>query len=262
LALPAWAAPSAQSAGDGAAIFRQSCSGCHTVGGGRLSGPDLKDVTAQRDPAWLARFISEPDKVLAEGEPIATGLLKEYGNLAMPSMGLSPEEVQAVIRYLDSAGSGSAATAAAQEVAAALPDGDPGRGEALFAGTVHLENRGTPCLGCHSAGKTGLLGGGVLGPDLTQVAGRYGTGLQAALAGIPWPTMAPIYSRHPLTPAEQADLLAFLQTMSGQQPVDREWAVLGLSLAGLAAALGVIGFVWRRRLRGVRRPMVERARNP
>jgi hypothetical protein len=107
-----------------------------------------------------------------------------------------------------------------------------------------------------------LLGGGVLGPDLTQVADRYGTGLPAALAGIPWPTMAPIFSRHPLTPQEQADLLAFFQSMSGQQPVDREWVVLALSLAGLVGALAVIGFVWRRRLRGVRRPMVERARNP
>lgn len=140
--------------------------------------------------------------------------------------------------------------------------GDPDRGEALFAGTLHLANRGTPCFGCHSAGRTGLLGGGVLGPDLTQVADRYGTGLPAALAGIPWPTMAPIFSRHPLTPQEQADLLAFFQSMSGQQPVDREWVVLALSLAGLVGALAVIGFVWRRRLRGVRRPMVERARNP
>lgn len=258
------AASLAQGVG-GEEIFRQKCSGCHTIGGGRLSGPDLEGVTARRDREWLARFILEPDKMLDEGDPIATGLLQEYGNVPMPAMGLSVEEVQAVIAYLEPAGNGAVAPTAVQEPAPQEPAapaavGDPGQGEALFAGTVDLENGGTPCLGCHSAGKTGLLGGGTLGPDLTQVAARYGTGLPAALASIPWPTMAPIYTRHPLTPQEQADLLAFLQALSGQQPADREWVVLALSLAGMAGALAVIGLVWRRRLRGVRRQMVEKAR--
>jgi mono/diheme cytochrome c family protein len=256
----AWTAPRTQSAADGAAVFQQSCAGCHTIGGGRQVGPDLEGVTMQRDRDWLVRFISEPGKLLAEGDPIATGLLQEYGNVPMPALGLSADHVQAVIAYLESAGSGSSAPPASQEPTDAPPVGDPERGEALFAGMVDLHNGGPPCLGCHSADKTGLLGGGVLGPDLTQVADRYGNGLQAALGNIPWPTMAPIYTRHRLTPQEQADLLAFFQVTSGRQPVNREWVIFTLSLAGLAGALVVIGFVWRRRIRGVRRQMVEQAR--
>ena len=252
----AWTAPRAQSAADGAAIFQRSCAGCHTIGGGRRVGPDLQGVITQRDRDWLVRFISEPGQLLVEGDPIATGLLQKHGTVRMPDAGLSAGEVQSVIAYLEAAGSGSSALPAGQEPAA----GDPDRGEALFAGTVDLQNGGTPCLGCHSAGHTGLLGGGVVGPDQTQVADRYGTGFQAALAAIPWPTMAPIFARHPLTPQEQSDLLAFFQASSTQQPTNRGWAVLALSLAGFAGALVAIGFVWRRRIRGVRRKMVEQAR--
>ena len=256
----AWTAPHAQSAADGAAIFQRSCSGCHTIGGGRQVGPDLQRVAAQRDRDWLVRFISEPGKLLAEGDPIATGLLQKHGSVRMPDAGLSGDQVQSVIAYLEAAGGGTSAKPVAEVPAAAPAAGDPDRGEALFTGTVDLQNGGTPCLGCHSAGHTGLLGGGVVGPDLTQVAARYGSGLQSALAAIPWPTMAPIFTRHPLTPQEQADLVAFFQATASRQPTSREWAVLALSLAGFAGALVAIGFVWRRRLRGVRRQMVDGAR--
>jgi hypothetical protein len=139
--------------------------------------------------------------------------------------------------------------------------GDQARGQALFAGNVHLQNGGPPCLACHSVANTGLLGGGVLGPDLTQVATRYGAdGLASAMANIGFPTMVPIFTRHPLTQEEQADLLAFLLSASTQQPTNREVPVLALSLSSLAAALIAIGIVWRHRLRGVRRPLVERSR--
>jgi len=254
----AWAAPPAQSPTGGEAIFADKCAGCHTIGGGRLVGPDLRGVTAQRDRAWLVQFISEPDKVLAASDPIATALFQEFSNVPMPNLGLSQDQVVALLTYLDSQGGDAAAPTAVP--ATGLPAGDPDRGEALFAGIIHLQNGGPPCLGCHSADNVGLLGGGVMGPDLTQVAARYGRGLQAALAGIAWPTMAPIFARHPVTQQEQADLLAFLQAESGQQPTNREVPVLALSLAGLVGALIAIGFVWRHRLRGVRRPLVERTR--
>lgn len=32
-----------QSAEEGEQIFKQKCAGCHTIGGGRLVGPDLKE---------------------------------------------------------------------------------------------------------------------------------------------------------------------------------------------------------------------------
>ena len=253
------AAPPAQTAAGGEAIFQLKCAGCHTIGGGRLVGPDLKGVTALRDRAWLVRFITEPDKVLAAGDLVATALLQESDNVRMPNLGLPADQAAAVIAYLDAQG-GSASQAPSNPTPAAAPAaGDPGRGQSLFAGNVHFTNGGPPCLACHSAGSTGLLGGGVMGPNLTQVVTRYGqAGLASALANIAWPTMAPIFTRHPLTEQEQADLLAFLQAASSQQPTNREVPVLALSLAGLFAALIAIGILWRHRLRGVRRPLVER----
>lgn len=44
----------------GKALFQGKCAGCHTIGGGKLVGPDLKGVTTTRDHEWFERFISAP----------------------------------------------------------------------------------------------------------------------------------------------------------------------------------------------------------
>jgi len=249
----AWTAPPAQSAADGKAIFDGKCAGCHSIGGGRLVGPDLKGVTALRDRDWLARFIAEPDNVLAAGDPIAVALLQEFNNMQMPNLGLSQEQVAAVIAYLEAPGG-----APTPSPTAGLAAGDPDRGEALFMGDVHFQSGGPPCMGCHSIDNAGILGGGTMGPNLTQAFARYGdAGLASALANIPFPTMKPIYADHPLTPEEQADLHAYIQAAASQPQTNRELLVLALSLAGFVAAMIAIGIIWRRRLRGVRRPLVH-----
>ena len=42
------------------AFYRQNCASCHTIGGGRLTGPDLKDVTERATEEWLVDFILDP----------------------------------------------------------------------------------------------------------------------------------------------------------------------------------------------------------
>jgi mono/diheme cytochrome c family protein len=254
----ACAAPPSQSAADGEAIFKDRCTGCHTIGGGRLVGPDLKGVTAQRDRAWLARFIAAPDTVLAAGDPTASALLQAFNNVQMPNLGLSQDQVAALIAYLDAQGGAIGTPSPPPTPASVLPAGDPGRGKALFMGDVHLRSDGPPCMGCHSIDRAGALGGGVMGPDLTPAFVKYGdAGLASVLANISFPAMKPIYAAHPLAPEEQADLRAFIQAESGQQQVNTDALVLGLSLAGFAAAMIGVGIVWRRRLRRVRRLLVE-----
>lgn len=246
----------AQSPPEGATIFDDNCAGCHSIGGGDLVGPDLAGVTQRRDRQWLVDFISDPEKILASDDPIASDLLKQYGGVIMPSQGLSQDQVAAILLYLESKIGNADLQPAARELLA----GDAGSGEALFMGNSHFENGGPPCMGCHNVDSKGLLGGGALGPDLTNVSTRYSeAGLAAAMASIPWPTMLPIYDEHPLTPGEQADLIAFLKTTTGQPETDRELLILGLSLAGLLAAVILAGFVYRRRLKGVRRPLVQRS---
>jgi mono/diheme cytochrome c family protein len=206
----------AQSAQQGAALFDQKCRACHNIGGGDLVGPDLKGVTERRDMQWLRDFISAPDRVIASGDPIATELLAKYNNLQMPNPGLSKDEVDALLAYLESPGGVSGAGAGAGAAALA---GDAGRGKALFSGQTSLQNNATNCIACHSVNGLAALGGGTLGPDLTGVVGRYGgeAGMAGVLASLPFPTMQGIFNNRPLTPQEQADLLAYLAQSGGTQ---------------------------------------------
>jgi protein SCO1/2 len=102
------AAPYAQarelSLSKGQYLFRTRCSACHTLGHGDSIGPDLAGVTRVRDRAWLARLIQFPDRVLAEGDPIATALREKYRQVNMPNLRLGPEDVAAVVEYLDEQG--------------------------------------------------------------------------------------------------------------------------------------------------------------
>jgi protein SCO1 len=81
-------------------LFRTRCSACHTLGQGDALGPDLAGVTGQRERAWLARYLAAPDRMLAEGDPIATALHARYGNIAMPNLHLDAAEVAALLTYL------------------------------------------------------------------------------------------------------------------------------------------------------------------
>ena len=115
---PASAAPvPAQLAEEGQTLFQQQCASCHTIGSGKLVGPDLLGVTQRRDPEWLRRWILAPDKMLAEGDPTATQLLQEYNNVPMPNLGLTEQQVEALIAYLQT-GAGPTATATPRAVPA------------------------------------------------------------------------------------------------------------------------------------------------
>ena len=94
----------------GSTVFGEKCASCHTIGGGDLVGPDLEGVTDRRDQAFLERFISAPDDVLASGDPVAKSLLEQY-KVPMPNLGLTAAEVDALITYLASQAAGAPATA-------------------------------------------------------------------------------------------------------------------------------------------------------
>jgi hypothetical protein len=154
----------------------------------------------------------------------------------------------------------------APEVISPINMSQPGNaesGQALFMGKSHFEHEGPPCMGCHSVGENGILGGGAMGPNLTNVSTRRSQteilGVLSNTGQVTSSVMKPIYTDAPLTAQEQADLLAFLQASAGQPETNREGWVIGISLIGAAFGAAVIGVIYRNRLRSVRRALVKRA---
>lgn len=254
-------------ASEGQALFTKYCIGCHTVGGGVTVGPDLKGITDRQDQSWLVKWIMDPPAMVAAKDPAALALTKQFPAIVMPSLGLKQTEVESIVAYLattgEGAGSGASNGAAPAGKAAAAPApalvGDVVRGQDLFTGRSRFTNGGPACIACHSVSGIGALGGGQLGPDLTAAAGKYGgtAGLTGFLANPPTKTMSVIWGAQPSTDQERADVAAFLDQVSvAGRPANSILQLLGLAIAGTAVLLFVVWFIWRGRLRGVRRPMV------
>jgi cytochrome oxidase Cu insertion factor (SCO1/SenC/PrrC family)/cytochrome c2 len=104
-------APTIRTPSAGEVLFRTRCASCHTLGGvdtwgittGKRVGPDLYGVVANRDAAWLRRWLAEPDKMLAEKDPLAMSLLAASNGIAMPNAHLTPVDIDNVIAYLSEA---------------------------------------------------------------------------------------------------------------------------------------------------------------
>lgn len=259
------ALPSVANAADakaGQQLFQQKgCTACHTIGKGDLVGPDLKGVTEQRPHDWLQKWIAAPDKVIASKDEYAVNLLHKYHDVQMPSLGLSTSEVDDILAFLATPGAAAEASGPAP-AAANAPKGNPEVGKDLFTGVVRFANGGPPCMACHSAGGIGALGGGQLGPDLTEVVKRYGgaSAVDAFVAGTPTPTMKAVWSQRPLTAEDRANVVSFLaQAEVAQRPAEAIWQLAGLAALGVVILLVIASLNWSHRLRfGVRRPMMAK----
>ena len=92
----------------GKEIFQQRCAACHSIGGGRLVGPDLAGVSDKRPEDWLIKFIKSAQAVVKSGDKTAMALFEEY-KMPMPDQALSDTQVKAVLAHVKAAGGGSAA---------------------------------------------------------------------------------------------------------------------------------------------------------
>ncbi len=79
----------------------KACSGCHTIGHGDSTGPDLKEIVLTKDTAWLKKWIKDPDAMVKSKDPDVMAKLKKY-KTQMPNLGLTDPEVDALLAYVRS----------------------------------------------------------------------------------------------------------------------------------------------------------------
>src|SRR5262245_41799732 len=84
----------------GQALYKRLCAGCHTVGGGSRIGPDLAGVIALRERAWLMSFISDPERMRVQKNPIALALAAKFPAVRMPTMGVSATDAADLLSYI------------------------------------------------------------------------------------------------------------------------------------------------------------------
>ncbi len=264
-ALALWAPTSAE-AQDAAAYFKQNCASCHTIGGGRLTGPDLKDVTARRDHAWLLRYMPNPKAMIDAGDPAAVQLFQEARGVLMPSLpGLSPTMVDSLISLIEA----ESKLEKSQFVGLQISDRpftpqDIQRGRALMRGEVAQAGGGPACLSCHTVKGMGGLGGGRLGPDLTKVYERL-QGRKALSTWLSAPatsTMQAVFRDTPLDAEEILPVVAYLEDAArqgGEEAGVGRVTFLLLGLGGAVALLFGMDGAWRKRFRAVRGPLVADA---
>jgi mono/diheme cytochrome c family protein len=246
-------------------LFDRECASCHSIGGGRLVGPDLKGVTTKKDRAWLMEFTINPEAMFNKGDEYALKLKSEYNDMIMPAFpGLTKERVEALLVYIESQSQGVGAQASLPRETTAekisFSADDVNNGMNIFLGVKQLKNGGAACLSCHSTSSIKTPGGGNLGPDLTKVAERLGgeRALMAWMSSSPSRTMRPIYQKRPLEEDEVHAVVAFLVAEKEHEAQAGGFMkFLGLGIIGAVAGIVLFAVIWGKRFRAVRSPLVE-----
>jgi mono/diheme cytochrome c family protein len=249
---------------DTADYFRKNCSNCHTVGGGRLTGPDLKDVSQRKDREWLIKFMMDPQAVIDSGDAYALKILSESRNVPMPKLpGMTRERSEYLLDLIDAESKLEKSQFKGLQISdKPFTDEDRTHGREIFLGSARLEAGGAACISCHDMHDTQALGGGRLGPDLTNVYERLKDRkvLSAWLTAPATETMQPIFKNHPLTEGEIHALVAYFEDSAGQTPADPTASRVALLLIGVLMAAGIIfamDAIWKRRFHSVRQDLVD-----
>lgn len=250
---------------DTAAFFKQNCTSCHTIGGGRLTGPDLKDVTTRKDRAWFVQFLQSPKSMIDSGDSYAVKLQQEARGVVMPNIaGMNQQQAQALLDLITSESKLPRSQFAGMQISdRPLTTQDIAKGKLVFLGEQQLSGGGPACISCHTVKGLTLLGGGRLGPDLTRVYERLQgrKGLAAWLSSPASPTMSPVFKDHAIQPDEILSLVALFEDSAKKGGQDDTTSLLNFFLLGVGGmVLGLISLdtLWKTRFRGVRRSMVHK----
>jgi len=238
----------------GQQLFQDHCSVCHSIGGGRLVGPDLAGVHDRRTQQWLEKFVKSSQSMVKGGDADAIAVFEKFNKTPMPDSVISGEQIKAVLVHIKSASGGAVNQPAAEPAPAAKAASkeDIILGQKLFQGKTRFENAGPTCISCHDVKNDAVIGGGVLAKELTTVFSKMGgTGVRAILGSAPFPVMEIAYKDKALTEKEVTALVAFLQDADENQAYSnpRDYG-MGLLLSGFIGAGFLFVFyslLWLRR---------------
>lgn len=244
--------PDVAQAKTGEELFQSGCNACHTIGAGRLVGPDLLGVSERRSEEWLVEFVQHSQAMVEAGDPVAVALFEEHNKVPMPDQALTKAEILAVVEYAKTPHVAPGQPAAPEPDE--LTEEDIVLGENLFQGSVRLSNGGPACNSCHDVTNDAVIGGGILAKELTTVFSRLGgPGVRAILGSPPFPVMQKAYEDDPLTDSEVKALVGFLEKADSekslQQPRDYGVGLFASGVAGSGILLGLYSLLWRRRKR-------------
>ncbi len=242
----------------GEKLYKQTCVACHTIGQGKLIGPDLADVHKRRQEDWLIKFVRSSQTVINSGDPYAAALFEEYKKIPMPDNNYSDDQIRAIISYIAENSPGG--PGAAEKGGISLAPGRPlseateenvQTGKNLFEGNVRLANGGATCNSCHHVKNDNVMAGGALAVDLTDVITRLNeAGVKAILNSPPFPAMKQAYQNNPLTEDEVFNLSAFLQhvdaVQESQQDVDYGDQLFKFGIGGAFVLMILFGGMWTR----------------
>ena len=201
--------------------FAIQCSGCHSLAGAKLNGPELTPSTA-----WpmdqLKTAIKRMEKNVGPLTDEQVTQLAEFMKAPDIRERLKAEQERIQAQFM-----------------AKMAPPDPVIGKGLFLGTEPFHNGGLACAACHIAAGVG----GNLGPDLTGIFAKVG-GMTPLISGIEqasYKVMAPHYKRHPITKQEAMHLARYFSTLDPKQPVSAQasFAPVGGGVA-LAALVGLV----------------------
>ncbi len=257
-------APVVASAQDTPDFFRLNCTNCHTIGGGRLTGPDLKNVAERKDRDWLIKFMTNPRSVVDGGDPYALKIMEESRNVLMPTLpGMTRERCENLLDLIEAESQLEKSQFVGLQISnKPFTEADRIRGRDIFLGLHSLEQGGVACISCHSMHDSPALGGGRLGPDLTSVYERLKDrkSISAWLMAPGTETMQPIFKNHPLSADEIHSLVAYFEASAGESPFESSVSRVAFLLMGLAGATGLVfamDVIWKKRFHAVRRPLIS-----
>lgn len=227
------------SAQSGEDLFKQKCSACHTVGKGKLVGPDLNDVTKRQQQDWLVKFITSSQTIINGGDEYAKKIFEENNKIIMPDAGLNEAEIKNVLEYITSQSSDAGNTPTITSTFKPLKDATPTNienGSNFFSGDERLINGGPSCISCHNVPNATIFGGGNLALDLTTAYSRLGeVGLVNIIQTQPFPAMKQAFINTPLTDNEVYDLSAYLKNVD---EIQKNQSQSNLSIKFLYSGIG------------------------